>query len=238
MANEVSTQQNEVNALSNDINVITAEINAYQRVAGEAIFKIGELLKHVRDSKLAETKGGWNAWCENDLGMTRNHATRFIKVSERFGSVSPGIQNVGLTVLSLLTPFDDAELTQPHEMPDGSTKTLLEMSRREIEEHKRQLKKERDARERAERAAERALQMTEQERQRAQVEADKRKQAEQQLATATKPETVVVEREVERIVEVDKTDYKAVERLRAYSIETNRRTAIAAIRLFLVSLFR
>ncbi|EFI69307.1 hypothetical protein BFZC1_06008 [Lysinibacillus fusiformis ZC1] len=131
---------NEVQTLSTDINVITAEINAYQRVAGEAIFEIGIRLKKVRDEKLAETKGGWNTWCEGDLGITRNHATRFIKVAERFGSVSPGIQNVGLTILSLLAPFDDDELVKPREMPDGTEKTLLDMSRREIEEFKRKEK--------------------------------------------------------------------------------------------------
>ncbi|WP_427108666.1 ParB N-terminal domain-containing protein [Lysinibacillus xylanilyticus] len=37
-----------------------------------------------------------------------------------------------------------------------------------------------------------------------------------ELASVTKPETVVVEKEVERIVEVDKTDYSAVKRLQAY----------------------
>lgn len=37
-----------------------------------------------------------------------------------------------------------------------------------------------------------------------------------ELSSVTKPETVVVEKEVERIVEVDKTDYSAVKRLQAY----------------------
>ena len=40
--------------------------------------------------------------------------------------------------------------------------------------------------------------------------------AEEQLATATKPKEIIVEKPVEKVVTIDNTDYKAVERLKAY----------------------
>ena len=134
--------------LSNDLNVITAEINAYQRVAGEAIFEIGRRLKHVKENDLAH--GEWERWLK-EVGMTKVHANRFMRVFERFGKVTPELRlPSAVTVLYALTDFDDEELEKPREMPDGSTKTLLEMSRREIEEFKRLLNAEQAERERLE----------------------------------------------------------------------------------------
>lgn len=133
--------------LSTDLNVITAEIRAYQRVAGEAIFEIGRRLKHVKENDLAH--GEWTKWCEEELGMTRHNANRFIRVYERFTNGTPEYQLPNsLTVLDALTSFTDEELAQEYELPSGEKKKPTEMSRREIEELKRQLKKEREERER------------------------------------------------------------------------------------------
>lgn len=118
--------------LSTDINTITAEINAYQRVAGEAIFEIGRRLKHVKENDLVH--GEWAKWLET-INMKPRQAQRFTKVFERFGKTTPGSHfKLGMSVLYELTEFDDEELEEPHEMPDGSTKKLTEMSRRQIEE--------------------------------------------------------------------------------------------------------
>ncbi|MFN4174040.1 MAG: hypothetical protein ACK4HV_02920, partial [Parachlamydiaceae bacterium] len=54
---------------------------ATSRDLGEAIFEIGIRLKKARDEKLTEIKGGWNSWCENDLGMTRRYANMFVKIA-------------------------------------------------------------------------------------------------------------------------------------------------------------
>src|SRR5690625_3620150 len=139
---EVSTKSNE---LSTDINTITAEINAYQRVAGEAIFEIGRRLKGVRDKPEEygfEGYRDWERWCENELNMKRAHANRFIRVFERFGLESPGIPvSTSITVTYLLTSFTDEELEQEYELPSGEIKKPTEMSRREIEELKANLRK-------------------------------------------------------------------------------------------------
>lgn len=224
---------NEVQTLSTDINVITAEINAYQRVAGEAIFEIGRRLHEVKynpknfslpegvdkEGRTIVARGAWGDFL-TQANTHERQAQRLIKVFKRFSTTSlsdPGVVlPKELRVLDVLTEYDDEELIEPREMPDGSTKTLLEMSRREVEEFKREMKKAQERAERAEKAAEKAENMSEQERQRAQQESDKRKKVEQQLETLKKPETITIEKEVERVVEVDKTDYKSVERLKQY----------------------
>ena len=212
--NAVSTQQTAVSTLSNDIHVITAEINAYQRVAGEAIFEIGKRLKHVKENDLAH--GEWSKWCES-IGMSRAQSHKFIKVYERFGNVSPVKQlPTVMSVLFELTPFSDGELTQSREMPDGSTKTLLEMSRREIEEYKREIRKAEQRTELAETARRQAEQRAAEAKHSEEIAMRQLERAEEQLATATKPKEIIVEKPVEKVVTIDNTDYKAVERLKAY----------------------
>lgn len=147
-------------SLSIDLNVITAEINAYQRVAGEAIFEIGRRLKKVRDNPEEYGFVGfrdWEQWCHEKLDMSRRNANRFIKVFDRFAE-KPGtpvsrLPN-SMSVLYALTDFTDDELEKPREMPDGSTKKLTEMSRREIEEFKAREKKAIEEKEKALLAAE------------------------------------------------------------------------------------
>lgn len=141
MTNELTNRESK--ELSADINVITAEINAYQRVAGEAIFEIGRRLKSVRENPKKygfEGYRDWERWCEEELGMTRRNANRFIKVVDRFGDTGvPTLPNT-MSVLYELTSFTDEQLKQEYELPNGEKKKPVDMSRRQIEELKRQLR--------------------------------------------------------------------------------------------------
>ena len=123
--------------LSSDISIITAEINTYKRVAGEAIFEIGRRLKHVKENDLAH--GEWERWCRDDAKISPTNAKRYIRVFNRFGEKRPPGVGLGLRIWDELTPFTDEELEQEHELPSGEKKKPTEMSRREIEELKRQL---------------------------------------------------------------------------------------------------
>src|SRR5690625_1156090 len=137
--NELTNTSN--HELSSDINTITAEINAYQRVAGEAIFEIGRRLKHVKESDLAH--GEYERWVQDEAQMSPGQARKFVKVYERFSKRSPGngLPN-SITVLYELTSFTDEQLEQEYELPDGTRKKPVDMSRRQIEELKRQIKKD------------------------------------------------------------------------------------------------
>lgn len=154
--------------LAADLPTITAEINAYKRVAGEAIFEIGRRLKSVRDAKtdssdekerrLAEQRenaGGWIRWLEGSVDFDRTQAHRIIEASLQFRDVAMS-QRVSIgkifEMLSLPTDIDRADfVSKPHTIPStGETKTVDEMTVRELREVKSALKAEREARERAE----------------------------------------------------------------------------------------
>lgn len=137
--------------LSKDLPTITAEINTYKRIAGEAIFEIGRRLKHVKENDLAH--GEWTKLLA-EVEIKPRQAQRFIKVFERFGKTTPGSHlPSSLRVLEVLTSFTDEELAQEYELPSGESKKPTEMSRREIEELKRQLKQTEQAKELAEQQA-------------------------------------------------------------------------------------
>ena len=124
--------------LSTDLNVITAEINAYQRVAGEAIFEIGKRLKYVKEKDLAH--GEWEKWCKESIGMTRQHADKFIKVAETFDMSTCHFKQ-SLDALYHIATLPPEQRDQPHTVPStGETKTVDEMTVRELREVKKALK--------------------------------------------------------------------------------------------------
>lgn len=137
-------------ALSTDINVITAEINAYKRVAGEAIFEIGRRLKHVKENDLAH--GHWERWCRENINMTPQYANRFIIVLDRLGNRKTSFDSIAsVDILYLISSLPPEERERPHTVPStGETKTVDEMTVRELREVKKALQAERAAREKAE----------------------------------------------------------------------------------------
>src|SRR5699024_1003914 len=136
--------------LSTDINVITAEINSYKQVAGQAIFEIGKRLKHVKENDLVH--GEWEVYCNETLGMDRTYASRYIKVYEEFGNsnVDPGL---GLSKLYQIATLPQEEREKEHVTSKGETKTVDEMTKRELQEVKR---KNKELEQRAKQAEEQA----------------------------------------------------------------------------------
>lgn len=132
--------------LSNDLNVITAEINSYKQVAGQSIFEIGKRLKHVKDNDLVH--GEFGKWLEK-IDMTPRHAQRFMKVYEELPNTTQ-VSHLGIRALYEMATMPQEEREKEHTLSSGKTKTVDEMTSRELEGVKRQLKAERKERERLE----------------------------------------------------------------------------------------
>lgn len=141
--------------------------------------------------------GEWSKWCES-IGMSRNQATKFITVYSEISPNDSTSNQSGLEMLYQIATMPEEQRTQPQTVPStGETKTVDEMTVRELREVKKALKE-------AEAKAQQAESDAEIARRDAEIKA-------RQLARATEP--IVKEIEVERIVEVDKTDYNAKRRL-------------------------
>lgn len=209
---------NEVQTLSNDIHVITAEINAYQRIAGEAIFEIGRRLHEVKynpkkfglhvgtdkEGREIVARGTWGEFLSS-INTSLDSAKWFIAVFIELGGETNRwlTTNKGVDFLYRIATMPKEQRDQPHTIPStGESKTVDEMTVRELREVKAELKRKDDIIAEKERSEEILTRQNE--------------RLTDELSSVTKPKEIVIEKEVERIVEVDKTDYSAVKRLQAY----------------------
>lgn len=122
-------------SLSSDINVITAEINSYKQIAGQSIWEIGRRLNYVKENDLAH--GEFTKWYEQ-IGLERHFVQKSMKVAKELKS--PTLGNLSDTALYLVATLPEEERTQPHKTAKGETKTPDEMTVRELQELKKQLK--------------------------------------------------------------------------------------------------
>jgi len=115
------------------------EINSYKQVAGQAIFEIGRRLKHVKENDLVH--GEWIKWLEN-IDMDRYQAARFIKVFDNLSESNVRLgAHLGLKTLYEIATIPEDARTISHQIPStGETKTVDEMTVRELREVKKALK--------------------------------------------------------------------------------------------------
>ncbi|OIB04851.1 hypothetical protein AK95_14645 [Paenibacillus sp. LC231] len=126
-------------ALSTDLQVITAEINSYKQIAGQAIFEIGRRLKHVREEKIAEKRGGWMVWLR-EIELDDSQARKFIKVFDELGNRGT-YTALGLRALYEIASLPPEEREKPQVIPSsGETKVPAEMTTRELQEVKKALR--------------------------------------------------------------------------------------------------
>lgn len=122
--------------LSKDINILTAEINSYKQIAGQSIWEIGRRLNYVKENDLAH--GEFIEWVHS-LNMNEREAQRFMKVTNELPNTTT-LSHLGETALYLIATLPEEERTQPHETAKGETKTPDEMTVRELQKLKKQLK--------------------------------------------------------------------------------------------------
>ena len=125
-----------MNELSTDLNVITAEINSFKQIAGQSIWEIGRRLNYVKEHDLAH--GQFIEWV-NSIGFDRTEAYRFMKVANELPNVDTW-QHLGSRALFLIATLPEEERDKQHTTSKGETKTVDEMTVRELQELKKQLK--------------------------------------------------------------------------------------------------
>ncbi|MEO5293940.1 hypothetical protein [Enterococcus cecorum] len=125
-----------MNELSTDLNVITAEINSFKQIAGQSIWEIGRRLNYVKEHDLAH--GQFIEWV-NSIGFDRTEAYRFMKVANELPNVDTW-QHLGSRALFLIATLPEEERDKQHTTSKGETKTVNEMTVRELQELKKQLK--------------------------------------------------------------------------------------------------
>ncbi|MEJ7506917.1 DUF3102 domain-containing protein [Staphylococcus simulans] len=122
--------------LSNDLTTIETEIKSYQNLAGQSIFEIGRRLKHVKENDLAH--GEFGKWLER-VGLDKYQASRFIKVANEQPKLHSGA-NLGLKALYQIATIPVEYRDEKQVTTSGKVKTPYEMTNKEREEFKRQLK--------------------------------------------------------------------------------------------------
>lgn len=123
-------------ALSTDLKQIEFEIDYHKQVAGQSIWEIGRRLKHVKENDL--THGKFIDWIEK-RGIHQREAQRMMKVAEELPNATT-LSHLGSTALYLIATLPEEERDKEHVTEKGEVKSPEEMTVRELQELKRQLK--------------------------------------------------------------------------------------------------
>ncbi|PTH69252.1 hypothetical protein BU586_10575 [Staphylococcus agnetis] len=124
--------------LSSNLPQIEFEINHYQKQGSEAIFEIGRRLKHVKENKLQY--GEFGEWL-NQIGIDPTFAKRSMKISSELNKDSAHVHQLGIRALSQIVSIPEEHREEKQKTSSGEMKTPYEMTNKEREEFKRQLKK-------------------------------------------------------------------------------------------------
>ena len=194
--------------LSDDLTTIETEIKSYQNIAGQSIFEIGRRLKHVKENDLVH--GEFGKWLKN-VGMHKQQAYRFIKIADEFSnSNSTPVLHLGIKALYQLATMPEEQ--RNHVIKNGietesGNKTIDEVTTRELEKYKRQLKQREEEKSQLESQLEQA--------QRSESIARK------QLEEAEDKEPEVIEREVVKEVVPDEVQQQLEQFKQKFERESN-----------------
>lgn len=94
--------------------------------------------------------GDWSKWCKNDVGISRNQATKFITVADQLDANDSTWNQIGTQALYLIATMPAEEREVEHTTANGTTKTPDEMTVKELREVKKALKEAQSERERLE----------------------------------------------------------------------------------------
>lgn len=114
------------------IEVITAEIWLYKNQAGAAILEIG---RRLIEAKAQLEHGEWLPWLEEKVEFSEASAQRFMRLAREYENPSL-VTDLGASkalALLALPAFEREDFVAEKHVVNGSEKTVLEMSKRELE---------------------------------------------------------------------------------------------------------
>ena len=145
--------------LSDNLQEIELEIQHHKNVAGKSIWEIGRRLSHVKEHDL--THGEFGEWLQK-INIEHREANRMMKVSKEI-PYSTTWSNLGNRALYLISTLPEEEREKEHTLEGGETKTPDEMTVRELQELKKQLKEKDTQLEQAKRSEQIAIDKLEEE---------------------------------------------------------------------------
>ncbi|MBV5158303.1 DUF3102 domain-containing protein [Staphylococcus epidermidis] len=123
--------------LSNDLPVIESELKVFKEMNGYSMYEIGRRLKHVKENDLVH--GEWIEWLEK-VDIHPREAQRFIKIVSDPQLKTTTWSHLGSRTLYEITGVPVEEREKKHLTEKGEEKTVDEMTVKEIQDLKRQLK--------------------------------------------------------------------------------------------------
>lgn len=165
--------------IGRDIRSITDEINFFKRQAVESIYEIG---RRLIEAKAQLKHGEWLPWLRDEVEFSETSAQRYMQLAREYGK-STTVRDLGVSkALALLAlPASEREnFASEKHLVNGEEKSVVEMSKRELEEAVRQQKIAEAERNEARRALEAQRKETE--------EANAKVQAAQDAADAARAE--------------------------------------------------
>lgn len=165
--------------IGRDIRSITDEINFFKRQEVESIYEIG---RRLIEAKAQLKHGEWLPWLRDEVEFSETSAQRYMQLAREYGK-STTVRDLGVSkALALLAlPASEREnFASEKHLVNGEEKSVVEMSKRELEEAVRQQKIAEAERNEARRALEAQRKETE--------EANAKVQAAQDAADAARAE--------------------------------------------------
>jgi len=123
--------------LSDDLPIIESELKAFKEMNGYSIYEIGRRLKHVKENDLVH--GQWTEWLEK-VDVHPREAQRFIKIVSDPQLKTTTWSHLGSRALYEITGVPVEEREKKHITEKGEEKSVDEMTIKEIQDLKKQLK--------------------------------------------------------------------------------------------------
>lgn len=124
--------------LPSKLTSIATRINSHKNNIGYSFIEIGKELIKAKKEEIQH--GEWQLFLD-EINMSRTQAQRHITVTEQYNMGKlPDVGTIGLNAMYEIATLPEEEREKEHTLSSGETKTVDEMTVRELQETKRKLK--------------------------------------------------------------------------------------------------